>query len=304
MRIITGDECGLLKEIIPELSRPLPSGDDGSPTSNHASRTVPSATMIQADASAMMLNNAKNGYTSNAAIQRLEPESDAQKRERGIISLAFVPLAELGAYNNNNNEGKGDLESTFGFAALRMNGTVETWSGNRSGFGKDASVSRGEYRMRCGPTGVFSYDGEKQKSPSEVEQNSESDEEKKQDTCIGWYSKTPIRPIAMATRKFTSSKDFGNGDHPILACCDCIGNVSLVHADNIQKGVVSQYKAFDVDPSETVLTYTRGRYANTSIATALAMDANGKRLAVGGRERGSRLLDVETGKLLWKVRWE
>mmetsp|Transcript_15948 Transcript_15948/g.30452 ORF Transcript_15948/g.30452 Transcript_15948/m.30452 type:complete len:549 (+) Transcript_15948:2-1648(+) len=247
-----------------------------------------------------MLDNSKNGVSSSLAIQRLEPEADAQKRERAVISMAFVPIAGLGGHNNNN-KGNGDLESTFGFAALRMNGTVETWSGTRSGFGTDTPVSRGEYRLNCSATKVFSNDGDK--SLPEREENPESDEdENRNDQCKGWYSKTPIRPIGMVTRKFTSSKDFGNGDHPILACCDSIGNISLVHADNIQKGVVSQYKAFDVDPSDTVLTYTRGRYANTSVATALAMDANGKRLAVGGRERGSRLLDVETGKLLWKAK--
>lgn len=303
MRIITGDECGLLKEIIPELCRPLPSGDSGTSTPSLASRAVPSATMIQADASAMMLNNSKNGVSSSHAIQRLEPEADAQKRERGVISMAFVPIAGFGGHNNNSKEVNGDLESTFGFAALRMNGTVETWSGTRSGFGKDTPVSRGEYMLNCSATNVFSNDGDK--SLTEKEENPESDEdERRNNQCKGWYSKTPIQPIGMVTRKFSSSKDFDNGDHPILACCDSIGNVSLVHADNVQKGVVSQYNAFEVDPSDTVLTYTRGRYANTSIATALAMDANGKRLAVGGRERGSRLLDLETGKLLWKVRFK
>ena len=268
--------------------------------------------MIQADASAMMQHDSKHNYLNNGAIQRLEPKEDAQSRERGVISLSFVPLVNVGSNNGNNNsdDNDDDIDSSFGFAALRLNGTVETWSGTRSAIKKDAPVSAGDYRMNGSATKVFDTDINKEDNhSSDGKEDSTSDndtdaeaEKKKNDNCKGWYFQPPIRPIGMASRSFTSSSDYGNGDHPILANCDSIGNVSLVHAHNLQKGVVSRYKAFESDPSETVLTYTKGRYANTSIATTLAMDGSGKRLAVGGRERGTRLLDVETGKLLWKVR--
>ena len=52
MRIITGDECSLLKEVIPELCRPSTAS-----TSNniHAGKAHPSATSIQAAASYLIM---------------------------------------------------------------------------------------------------------------------------------------------------------------------------------------------------------------------------------------------------------
>ena len=51
----------------------------------------------------------------------------------------------------------------------------------------------------------------------------------------------------------------------------------------------------------TTLTYTKGRYSNNNIATSLAICGGGHKLAVGGCERGMRILDLDSGKLVWKV---
>jgi ribosome biogenesis protein NSA1 len=113
-----------------------------------------------------------------------------------------------------------------------------------------------------------------------------------------------------------------NNNNPILACADSLGNISLLNSHNFQKGVVQTYNAFDLSTNQiinsqtisstannsgtnnntAILTYTKGRYSNTSICTAIEICHDGERLAVGGRERGVRLLDLESGKLVWKAK--
>ena len=91
MRIITGDECGLLKEVIPELCRRV---DPDSATSIHAGRARPSATSIQAAAASYgnysnTLDSVVGGQqsavaaTRQRAVQRLENDEGAQSRQRG-----------------------------------------------------------------------------------------------------------------------------------------------------------------------------------------------------------------------------
>ena len=91
MRILTGDECGLLKEVIPELSRPAPNGGG----SIHSGNARPSATSIQAAAAAQMHQvsgggGGSNGVLSSSAVRKIK-ESEGQSRQRGVISMAFVP---------------------------------------------------------------------------------------------------------------------------------------------------------------------------------------------------------------------
>ena len=330
MRIITGDECGLLKEIIPELCRPPPTDANGG-SSNfgaiHAGRARPSATSIQA-AAASYGNNATTTIGGVAqqqspyerAVQRLEMNEDAQSRERGVISVVFLPPTK-------NDGGDSDKSSNFNFAALRQNGIVETWSANRpaNGIENEIHITPGLYKKTGGLV-----ESVLQTQEQEEDETAEEDEENVTSNK-GWYTKQPIRPIGMVStynynpnslQSSTSTSDKNN--NPILATCDSIGTISIINASNLSKGVVSTYNAFNLDttnklhtPSSSkneigtgTLTYTKGRFANTSIATCFALggseqDGNGDggyRLAVGGRERGVRVLDLESGKLLWKVR--
>jgi hypothetical protein len=54
--------------------------------------------------------------------------------------------------------------------------------------------------------------------------------------------------------------------------------------------------------STPTISYTKGNFSNNDITTAMAMDFDGQRLALGGRERETILLDIATGAVLWKVR--
>ena len=324
MRIITGDECGLLKEVIPELCRPV---DKDSAALIHKGRARPSATSIQAAASSYgnSASTSATGQHRAPAVQRLETNPEAQSRERGVISLAFLPINGTTPTSDDNN----DRSSAFQFAALRMNGIVETWSGNRvpsstSSYNDEVNVTAATYKRNGGLVKSVlpqqkndSDDGnENAVSSSKVEDSNDENESSTNDSngksCKGWYMQQPIRPIGMVSNTTNASSENKNS---ILTTCDSIGTISLINANNMSKGVVATYNAFDIDidsilsPSSSknnssakgTLTYTKGGFANTCIATALALCGESEKIAVGGRERGMRILDLESGKLLWKV---
>ena len=310
MRIITGDECGLLKEVIPELSRPTATTENGG-ASIHSGNARPSATSIQAAAAAQMQQGGSSGVVSSSSAVRKIEESEGQSRERGVISMAFVPSA-LNADTNND-----DDTSSFQFATLRMNGVVQLWTGSRSTGNEEGHVTPATYRQIGVCQNVFQDITTSGNKSDEENENNSSDNT----TVTGWNAHQPIRPIAMVSSRkhdITSSSS-NNSNNPILACADSMGNISILNSHNLQKGVVSTYNAFELSTNQiiqaqnkaniksttsnnAVLTYTKGRYANTAICTALELCSGGDRLAVGGRERGVRVLDLESGKLLWKAK--
>ena len=351
MRIITGDECGLLKEVIPELCRPSTLGGDKS-LAIHAGRARPSATSIQAAAASYgNYNNNNNGSNEvvvggkslmeQRAIQRIENDEIEMSRERGIISLAFLPPNNTNTRTTNNNEVT--ESSSFKFAALRMNGIVETWCGNRVNQStinnnddgeEEVNVTAAMYTKHGGlVNSILPASGERSDDNNDnIDGNDNNGQEKKNNTTgKGWYTNQPIRPIGMVSN-YEQSSVTSNNNNPILATLDSIGNVSILNPNNLSLGIVSTYNAFLTNddnnnnnsfqktikllptPSSSkndsnslgTLTYTKGRFANNHIATCLAIGGGGEggdtvKLAVGGRERGMRVLDLESGKLLWKV---
>jgi hypothetical protein len=329
MRIITGDECGLLKEVIPELSRPPTTTGSAS---IHSGNARPSATSIQAAAAAQMMQQQQGGglisSSSSSAVRKIE-ESEEQSRQRGVISMAFVPSTTL---NDDAMEDDTSLSSDFRFATLRMNGVVQLWTGSRSRGNDEGHVTPAAYK-KIGLCQTVLRDvtttnqrrseeeNENDASSSFVDGNNTSSTNNSDTTITGWSAHQPIRPIAMvSSRKHDTTNNSSNSNNPILACADSMGNISLLNSNNLQKGIVSTYNAYDLSTNQiiqaqgskdnrksptsnnAVLTYTKGRYANTSICTALELCHGGTQLAVGGRERGVRVLDLESGKLIWKAK--
>ena len=325
MRLITGDETGLLKEVIPELCRPPDeSGGPGAGGGIHSGRARPSATSIQAAASSYA-NYGKDGgpatggeAPASRAVRRLETGEGSQARERGVVSVCPVS-------RRHGDDGDGDDEEDqgFDFAVLRTNGAVETWSGSRTGIEGERGVTAAVYRKTGGLVDGILPDYDSEGDNDDDDQNDDANGNGAKG-ARGWYARQPIRPIGMVSNCTAPSggDDGGPGSRAspscFLAACDSIGNVSLLDANDLGRGVVRKYNAFGIDmeaasslptPSSSkndpnargnvVLTYTKGRFANTSIATCLAL--KGDRLAVGGRERGVRIMELETGKLLWKV---
>ncbi|KAL7454729.1 hypothetical protein ACHAWC_006340 [Mediolabrus comicus] len=345
MRIITGDECGLLKEVIPELSRPPPTTDvnnsDGAAaTAIHVGKARPSATSIQAAAAAQMQHGSGvsggGGFVSSSAVRRIEHNhgEGMQSRERGVISMTFVPSQQL----------DDDTSSSFQFATLRMNGVVQLWSGSRSSDDDEAEghITPATYRQIGVCQNVFQDITTKKKKSRDTDDDDEEENENDVSssfadkdgssnnntaaTVTGWNAHQPIRPIAMVSScrhdMTTATNTANSNNNPILACADSLGNISLLNSHKLQKGVVQTYNAFDLSTNQiinsqtisstannsgtnnntAILTYTKGRYSNTSICTAIEICHDGERLAVGGRERGVRLLDLESGKLVWKAK--
>ena len=346
MRIITGDECGLLKEVIPELCRPL-NNNNNNASAIHAGRARPSATSIQAAAAsygtAATGNNNDHGGDDKSiilsivanqhyrrAIQRLDQSdnvNEVMSRERGIISLAFLPSTST----SNNLQ-----ENSFNFAALHNNGIVETWEGNRGSDNgnndNEVNVTAASYKKINGLVTSILPDnnnnnnelGDNDDDEEEEEEEDSNNDKTKKSTLGGgggWYAQQPIRPIGMVSNYYNSSSASNTGN-PILATCDSIGIISVLNATQLSRGVLTSYNAFDIpissssnnthklpSPSSsknnsnatTTLTYTKGRYSNNNIATSLAICGGGHKLAVGGRERGMRILDLDSGKLVWKV---
>ncbi|KAL3795517.1 hypothetical protein HJC23_009230 [Cyclotella cryptica] len=313
MRLITGDELGLLKEIIPELCRRPPTDASGHPistpswlsTSSQCRRPRPSATTIQAMANSYG-DSGKATEALGGAVQRLENGDGVMQRQRGVLALSFIKNTNPSGDGADDDDG-GD--STFQFAALRINGTVEKWSASRVAVGYDsnpknseANVTPARYHIVSSCQNVFGDD--KTKSEHEGEEDDDGDAVTGKSSNKGWYCNPPVRPIGMVS---TTAND---GSKPLLAAADSAGNISIL--DDSCK-VVTRYHAYS-DPSDTlqkstanieskdgaVLTYTKGRFSNNHIATCIGVA--GDRLAVGGRERGVRVLDLETGKGIWKAK--
>mmetsp|Transcript_22496 Transcript_22496/g.64699 ORF Transcript_22496/g.64699 Transcript_22496/m.64699 type:complete len:519 (-) Transcript_22496:71-1627(-) len=246
MRIITGDECGLLKETIPEASRNLNPSERGA---------------VQASANC-------EGVTR---LDGPHQEPQQQTRRRGIVGLAKLPSSIV---DDEGDGDDGDNSSPFAFAALRVDGTVETWASRRPVVKRGKPTEFATYHMLGATSNVFANHGSEDNS-----------DEGKQ---------VAGRPIGICSS--------GGMESSITACVDSMGRLTVLDmaATESDKSVVAQYNAF-AGKSKTI-SYTKGNFANNDIATALAMDADASRIAVSGRERETTLLDVETGDILWKAK--
>lgn len=239
MRIITGDECGLLKESIPEVSR---ASEDGKKKHQNAESGV------------SRLGNTGAELNMN--------------RSMGIVDLAFSQLD-----SSNEDVGAGSLS----FCALRANGSLERWEGFSPYDSKEDRICGGTYKMSNSMANVFEPSD---KSATEYQG----------------------RPIAMCSAHQYQTFSDKSSPNNIVACCSSIGRVSVIDTNNFGKGIVAQYDAYSkgnrAAPSK--ISHTRGQFENRDIATAMAMSTDAQKIVIGGRERAATMLDVESGKNLWK----
>jgi len=299
MRIITGDECGLLKETIPELSRPSDDGNNKltSPASDEG-------------VSRIEVNN-MNGDEDDQ--QQLQQQQYRQSRSRGIVGLAFLPQPsndddgdDDDENDNEEEEEKFNTNKKFQFAALRVDGSVESWEGRVNGATKTftkknkirwSSRNAGQYyQHNVISSNVFA-------TPDIGEDNDENQMEKKEKKKSETF--TASRPIKIVSPYKSSS--LTTSTPPILACCDSWGRLSILNTtnnilakDGENDGIVARYNAFGTNNDDAKVSILKGNAPNVDVATACVIDSAGCRIAVGGRERETVLLDVETGKFLWK----
>ena len=228
MRIITGDECGVLKETIPELSR----CDE---TKNDSYLGVEDGVMRIGGLGSM-------------------------KRSRAVVDLAFCDRYLDDATG-----------SGFNFCALRFDGSLERWGANAPNKSKEDRICGGSYEM------LESLNLFEKRNNENIRTN------------IG-------RPIAMCSAmRYPNDRKAS-----IITCCTSGGELFVVDLERMDSGITAKYDIYSKTGS--TLSYTKGSFLNRDIVSSLAMGHCGKRVAVGGRERAATILDLETGKQLWKVR--
>ena len=118
MRVLTGDECGLLKECIPEYSRQ---------PSSHPQET----------------DDAPPPMKKGESVRRIGYEK--QTRRRGVIDMTFLSGSDDDDYDNS-------------FATLRLTGSVEFWKDRYSSSLTGSKQTRrvyGNYERQYMTNNVF-----------------------------------------------------------------------------------------------------------------------------------------------------
>ena len=225
MRLLTGDECGLLKETIPELSRRRRKSEDES---------IPPKSAMP--------------HVSKDGVCRIDPK-ERQTRSRGVVDMTFTPRCL---------DGGSDENDGMSFASLRLNGSVERWEGsttNRNAFGNYDKIYTTE--------NLFQGKGRRD--------------------IMG-------RPLGLGVFQSQSRMCAG----------DMLGNLAVIKTEN--GDVVAHYNAYTASKRGDTISYIPGKTLNTQLATAMACDAVNRRVAVGGRERETTMIDIETGNVIFKAK--
>ena len=245
MRLFTGDECGLVKECIPELSR-LESKEKDGPILPPRYNSTP---------------------IRREGVSRLDP-NERQTRQRGVIDLSFL--------NDRDIHGGETASTEHSLAALRLDGSVEFWDGSAK-----SRKSFGSYgKLEPSIANVFDIDEGK--------------------VSNGNNSNPFIRPLGLGV--FPQQKR--------LCAGDTCGNIVILSypkdsssCEKNDDSIVQRYNAYkSAKQCGSTISYTPGKYVNNHIATAMACDAVHGRVAVGGRERETTLVDMATGKVVFKAK--
>ena len=81
---------------------------------------------------------------------------------------------------------------------------------------------------------------------------------------------------------------------------DMLGNLTVSKIDSGK--VVETFNAYKTSKRGKNISYTPGNNVNKQLATAFACDSGTARVAVGGRERETTVLDLSTGTLVFKAK--
>jgi hypothetical protein len=123
-----------------------------------------------------------------------------------------------------------------------------------------------------------------------------------------WCAQRWVQPIGMVS---SCPGDSSACINSILATCDSVGGITIINSDRLS--VAARHKAFPPSAFSSssspwggglprMPTHTRGGRINVDIDTCLSANNHLLALVVGGRERGARLLDMETGKVVWRAK--
>ena len=227
MRLITGDECGLLKECIPERS-------------SNPKNKVRAEFGDDDDDQVVAPRNAMP-HVALDGVKRIDSK-EIQSRQRSLVDMTFT------------------TEGGLSFAALRQNGSVQMWEGS-----SESKKHFGKYQKSYETDSVF---------PKVTDEA----------MAHAW------KPLALGA--FTNDAR--------LCAGDSFGNLSVVNVKN--GSVVHSYNAYTTSKGKTNISYTPGSKQNTQLATAMACDPRRSCVAIGGREREATILDLASGKVVFKAK--
>lgn len=225
MRVLTGDECGVLKETITTYR---PKQD---PIHKHD------------------LDVKSNSH--------LVDPSSSLSRSRGIIDLQSTTPSSFWSDG-------AEKSDELSFAALRANGSVEFWNASAPSSSKQKNNAM-KYELLHSNANIFD--------------NNDNEDTLKQ------------KPLGMGA----ISKDR-------MCIVDSLANVSVVHNTNGE--IVKQFNAYAANKKkgEATISYTKGQHQNNQIATAMTVNPLHSVVAVGGRERETTMVDLETGQVVFKAK--
>jgi ribosome biogenesis protein NSA1 len=126
----------------------------------------------------------------------------------------------------------------------------------------------------------------------------------KNHTSFGNYDKVYTTGNIFQTKEGEKSArplGFGAFEKQSRMCaCDVLGNLAVIKSENGE--IVQHYNAYTASKQGTTISYTPGNHVNTQLATAMACDPVYGRVAVGGRERETTMVDIESGKVVFKTK--
>jgi ribosome biogenesis protein NSA1 len=290
MRLITGDECGLVKECIPELSTNAEEEEKNEAVAVPSRRRV----LITKDKGVELLNPeflmaSTQNFGSNSGLRR-----------KGIVNLTWMSTTN-------------DSQ----FASLHVDGTVQLWKATSSSATEDmkAPLEFARYRRVSEISNIFQTTTT---TATHVENNAETETANSSTMMMDPFS----RPIGLYAFETTScSGSSHNNTQQRLVACNAQGTVCILNPNNIKSSSCNdddEHSSPIVKTFETVVgnqnmtsTPTTKNIARLQYPkiTATALDsslssspATPTRIALGGRDRDVMIWDLESSQQVYKAK--
>jgi len=285
MRFITGDECGLVKEVCP--IRPTAAAGAGGGPSTAAGKVPGTARVYRiADASGVgQQQQQRDGDASSSSL--------CMDRRRGVVDLTWAGSSPSPG-GGGDSDSSSNRRGTF-FACLRMDGTVRLWESK--GSSNDNGSSTGTKYRRVAEL-------------SNISASSNSESKEGDDSDSGSSSSSSSSPSANDALLFSQPlalEDLSSTTADCLRLCACngAGDVSILggnYSGQQEMSVVKRFNMFDENGKKNADTVAMKQQQMYPLISAMAVNRRNGWVALGGKDRETVLHDVESGKSLWKAK--
>ena len=248
MRFLTGDECGLLKEFVPEIAHRKLAQEDAASTNNNKPDIV-----LPVHYDNIQKVNRLHG------IQRIDPH-ELQTRSRGVVDMTLLRSSSGGDIDDEEEE-----NAAFSFASLRQNGCVEIWqTANRDSSAGTRTSKFAQYQRLSLSGDIFEETRKYSPIPN-----------------------VPVKPLALAAigggGGGGDATAAASSQRRLLAA-DTHGNMVILKAsllanndatsNNKPVSILHRFSAYDNTSSDNItLTYTKGKVINTQLASSMAINS-------------------------------